>query len=712
MENSNKNIRLHNKFSIRYKFLAVTTILLLLSVSAYLYAVDVVFTEDKTHLVYEYNLAAVKNISSDLNKTLEKVEDKLRLVSWSYDQSENKKKAFIKQILEGDKNIIMLSESMNYKTITKNLYTKINYLKTYEFTSSSLEKSLSEQQPVPFEEIRVKGTSIWNAYVKNGPPLLGMAKTVVLQTPSGKPYKQFVLIAYVKLDSLLGSLKEQDLDEIFVINSSGDILLHPNSKIMMSEKSMLTDKMVKQALSSSVQASTLKFTGAGKKDSFLGAFAKSYSSKAVVISKVSLTSAFAVVDRFISRSLLFAMIVLTITFIAAILFSRSLVRPLEHLTDGMKKVSQGEWDTQIHVTTNDEIEVLATSFNYMIRDLKSSRQQLIDINLNLENKVKDRTLQLEEQNQAVKQAQEALLRTTRLAAVGEIAGQAAHEVLNPLTSIISRLHKISDRHAHKTEDELGLLTDITKSWASDYKEGGFTGLVTEWERPSKVQSSENLFTEDMKNINEVSLNIINQIENTNQDTQFLLKESQRINKIIQTMRSMNMITSEKKQMNIHEVIKDGVNVMADLADELKVEIKLFVNAEDDMVYVDGDEFLQAFTNLLRNSIQAVHTKSKKTKDPHFSPCVVITTLSQGHEIEIQIQDNGVGVLEKNQEKLFNTQFTTKPKSEGTGLGLSISRRFIRAFGGDIYLLNSAHEKGSTFVITLPLCEVEHSGVSA
>ena len=88
---------------------------------------------------------------------------------------------------------------------------------------------------------------------------------------------------------------------------------------------------------------------------------------------------------------------------------------------------------------------MAASFNHMIVDLKESREQLEQINLELEDKVKESTHQLEKQNQAVKEAQEALLRTTRLAAVGEIAGRAAHEVLNPLTSILSRVQRVKDK---------------------------------------------------------------------------------------------------------------------------------------------------------------------------------------------------------------------------------------------------------------------------
>ncbi|MEZ4872406.1 MAG: HAMP domain-containing protein [Bdellovibrionales bacterium] len=76
-------------------------------------------------------------------------------------------------------------------------------------------------------------------------------------------------------------------------------------------------------------------------------------------------------------------------FLAAILFSRSLVGPLEVLTKAMKRVSAGFLDSQIEVNTSDEISVLASSFNGMIKDLKSSRQKLIEMNSYLEESEKN-----------------------------------------------------------------------------------------------------------------------------------------------------------------------------------------------------------------------------------------------------------------------------------------------------------------------------------
>ena len=96
----------------------------------------------------------------------------------------------------------------------------------------------------------------------------------------------------------------------------------------------------------------------------------------------------------------------------------------------------------VRVNSRDEMALLATSFNKMTVDLRSSRAEIEEYSRTLEKKVADRTAKLEAQNVAIRETQEALVRTTRLASVGEVAGRAAHEVLNPLTNIMARLEKI------------------------------------------------------------------------------------------------------------------------------------------------------------------------------------------------------------------------------------------------------------------------------
>ncbi len=459
-------------------------------------------------------------------------------------------------------------------------------------------------------------------------------------------------------------------------------------------------EFVKSILSQNLRTSVLQTQKDGQ--NILGAYSKAFNDQVVVISQVSEAKAFAVVNQFLYRSLVFAMMVLTVAFIAAILFSRSLTKPLEVLMSGMKNVAAGDLSTSIKVKSRDELQVLAGSFNEMIRDLKQSREELEEVNRDLELKVKERTQQLEKQNQAVKNAQEALLRTTRLAAVGEIAGRAAHEVLNPLTSILSRLELMKNRiQAYKTESS-EVVREILQAWESEYKQGGWDKLLSGWKAPSTLIPGKTLFDEDLENLKTFETQNQTKTDQLHGDTEFLLKEGLRINRIVQSMRGLSVVNAEKQRLPLYDLLQESVQIMADWVSQYNTEIELKDFDRSLCVELDKDEFLQALTNMLRNSTQSIQSKRENPEFKALKGKITLSVEVWPNNCQILIEDNGGGISSVNQEKLFKVQFTTKSKDEGTGLGLNISRRFIRAVGGDISLKASDELSGTCFVLSLPL----------
>ena len=690
-------------FSIRYKFLVVTTLLLVVCVGAYFLLATHVFKRDKTELVFDYSRSSVSNISSDLESLFQSVNDRLTLIASFYGRAEQA--AVLRHLLQNQQDIVYMGVSPQFKT-TKKLYTSNTYQKTYAISDDELSQAISEQA---LQQIRVKGQWIWNASTSSGAPLIGYGRNVSQENEQdGRIIRQFAMVSLIKADRILKALESGHFAEAFVLDSQGDILAHPNKELQMAKASFREDKLFQLALDQKVKLQVVNFEEGS--DRYLGAIAKAFQGQIYVVSQVSEAKAFEAVNRLLYRSSIFALIVITAAFIVAILFSRTLTRPIEKLMGGMKKVAKGQLDTQIDVGSRDEIAILANSFNRMIVDLKASREELEEVNRGLETKVKERTHELEIQNQAVKRAQEALLRTTRLATVGEIAGQAAHEVLNPLTSMVSRLQRVKERVVSKSEQETQLLEEIRSAWDQDFQNGGFEGLVSQWQKPSEMDSSKTLWQEDLTNLTEIRNNLRSEIQQLSEDMDFILREGQRINRIVQSMRSMNTVKAELRDHSLVDLIKDVINVMKDLADQDSIELKMAPDVDPVWVRVDQDEFIQAGTNLLRNAIQAV--KVKLHEDSGFVGRIVVSTSVDDGRVKIHIEDNGCGISSENQKKLFETQFTTKSLEEGTGLGLGISRRFLRAFDGDIYLDHSQEGEGSQFVMELPRYDVESKRTSA
>lgn len=111
------------------------------------------------------------------------------------------------------------------------------------------------------------------------------------------------------------------------------------------------------------------------------------------------------------------------------------------------------------------------------------------------------------------------------------------------------------------------------------------------------------------------------------------------------------------------------------------------------VRADPDRIEQIMANLLDNAVKFSAAGS----------AIEVSLIARGADAEVRVTDRGVGVPEAEQDRLFTTLFRTSRTADvaGTGLGLYISRRIAEQHRGRLRL-ESSSEKGSTFVLTLPL----------
>lgn len=112
-----------------------------------------------------------------------------------------------------------------------------------------------------------------------------------------------------------------------------------------------------------------------------------------------------------------------------------LASPIRKLENLARQVAAGEREVQIDVDSRDEIGELAGEFNQMTRALIRQEEEIRELNRGLEQKVRERTAELEEKNQLLLKAREELVRAEKLAAIGELAAGVAHEINNPMSII-------------------------------------------------------------------------------------------------------------------------------------------------------------------------------------------------------------------------------------------------------------------------------------
>lgn len=152
---------------------------------------------------------------------------------------------------------------------------------------------------------------------------------------------------------------------------------------------------------------------------------------------------------------------------------------------------------------------------------------------------------------------------------------------------------------------------------------------------------------------------------------------------------------QKIPLKLDEIAKSAVDEVSRLADLKEHQMSLKINGELPRIKGDRQRIKQVFGNLLTNAIKYT---------PNSGKISVELTNENGHLL-VSISDNGIGIAEEEQEKIFNKFYTVSGKSltresERMGLGLTIARGIVEAHGGKIWVASKLN-RGSTFYFTLP-----------
>jgi len=114
----------------------------------------------------------------------------------------------------------------------------------------------------------------------------------------------------------------------------------------------------------------------------------------------------------------------------------------------------------------------------------------------------------------------------------------------------------------------------------------------------------------------------------------------------------------------------------------------FVSSNKQIIFnFDKSQIQRVITNLVSNAIQAIPDNRE--------PDVLVSVREAENKIYITVTDNGIGIPEANQSRVFEPKFTTK--SSGMGLGLAIVKKIVENHNGKIYF-NSEPDLGTTFII--------------
>jgi signal transduction histidine kinase len=117
----------------------------------------------------------------------------------------------------------------------------------------------------------------------------------------------------------------------------------------------------------------------------------------------------------------------------------------------------------------------------------------------------------------------------------------------------------------------------------------------------------------------------------------------------------------------------------------------------------GDHLVQVLMNLLINAADAVDGVSGR------KPTISVSTCGLPDRVVLAVSDNGHGIGAANQERVFDEYFTTKPAGKGSGLGLALCRNLLETCGGSIHLASEI-DVGTTVTVELPHADAGSAGV--
>lgn len=148
-----------------------------------------------------------------------------------------------------------------------------------------------------------------------------------------------------------------------------------------------------------------------------------------------------------------------------------------------------------------------------------------------------------------------------------------------------------------------------------------------------------------------------------------------------------MPLAKNERLNMVEILNHVISLFKNDDFNLRLELNGIEQAE---VFVDREQFVRVFVNLINNAIQSVPDNRKVEVN------LVLEKTERNYQIKVI--DNGIGINQEVMEKLFSPNFTTK--SGGMGLGLAIVKRIIENANGRIWV-ESKVESGSCFFIQIP-----------
>ena len=415
----------------------------------------------------------------------------------------------------------------------------------------------------------------------------------------------------------------------------------------------------------------------------------------------------------------FATFVILSSILLGMLFAERLSRPVGRLAGAAQRLGAGDFDVKvIEEKGDDEIAMLSRVFNHMTKQVKRQRDDLItaneyterrrrlfdsvlsgvtagviglssDGNIGFINLAAQKLLNLNSDNHEGKSIQIAVPEFIELFSLIQkndnktqqqeikLTRAGAIEIL--LVRISARISKdeLVEGYVITFDDVTNLVSaqrlaawgDVARRIAHEIK-NPLTPIQLSAER-LKRKYSPIVGTDD---------------SNLSQYCDVIIRQTNDLRRIVDEFSKFaRMPEPIKRPTNVTKLLKDVILLFQ--VSSPKIDI-VFNNLYDDFnISIDETMINQAFTNLIKNAGEAIESKLNSQPDLKFNPEIRITIDQVMNDLEITIEDNGIGLPNQERSRLFEPYVTNR--ENGTGLGLSIVKKIIEEHNGTLELLDAS-----------------------
>ncbi len=346
--------------------------------------------------------------------------------------------------------------------------------------------------------------------------------------------------------------------------------------------------------------------------------------------------------------------ILVILITLTILFGKLVGDPIQRLVEAMTRAEKGNLEAEVQVQSEDELGKLGRNFNRMLKTIRETHGQNIQLlrqvnqfNEELTKKIEAATSELAKRNEELRLLNEALFESQRqlsqsekLAAVGEVTAAMAHQIGTPLNSISGYIQLILQDGNLKLKD---------------------------CNRLKIIESQLDRLADSVKNL----------------------------------LSSTRQPKPQFKALHVNELLEELIRLSEPWFLARNVNLSSQFSPDLPPVLGDPTHLQTLFLNLITNALDAMPKGGMLTI--RTQQIVPPGPSKDGRWLKISIADTGIGITDESKKRIFDPFFTTKKMGEGTGLGLAICEKIVKEHSGKIEV-ESEVGKGSTFLISIPILE--------